>query len=252
MMLIPFRRSRGAVRLLATLSAALLAWAAAAPASAAAPQAATEATVMSFALPARPSAMLRAPLSTWTPVLTQASAVLGEHLKAADLPGKPVQQIELQLQRAVLAQILRDWPTVLDAVKQARQLQQGESGRQTAGLLNEVLARQAIAGGDAAWLQRHLRDQVLAMPWTEVEPTIRTLRQQLAIMKGETVESFVASRLDISTSYTENKASLGFITQLLAMRFQLLEVMPRRDALVAGLDEAIAQRSSAAASAAGS
>jgi hypothetical protein len=47
----------------------------------------------------------------------------------------------------------------------------------------------------------------------------------------------------------EHKASLGFVMQLMAMRFQLLEVMPRRDALVAGLDEAIARRSAAPASA---
>jgi hypothetical protein len=249
MLLKSSRRSRWAAHLLAPLSAALMA-VVAAPASAAMTQAGTEAPQASFVLPAKPSEMLRAPAATWKPLLVKVGAALDERGKAVLLLGKPA-LIELNVQRTVFAQSQRAWPAVFDAVKKTRQLQDGEAGRQTAGLLNEVLARQAANRGDAAWLQRHLRDQVLAMRWTEVEPTIRTLRQQLASMKADAIETYVINKLDLSANVAENKASLGFVMQLLAMRFQLQEVMPRQDALVAGLDEAIAQRGSAAASAVG-
>lgn len=248
MMLISSRRPHWATRLLASLSVVLMA-VVVTPASAAQTQAGTEAAQPSLLLPAKPSEMLRAPAATWKPLLAKVGAALDERGKAVLLLSKPA-LIELNVQRTVYAQAQLDWPVVFDAVKKTRQLQDSVSGRQTAGLLNELLARQAASRGDAAWLQRHLRDQVLAMPWAEVEPTIRSLRQQLALMKAEAVETYVLSKLDPSAGVAENKANLGFVMQLMAMRFQLLEVMPRQDALIAGLDEAIAQRSAAAASAA--
>lgn len=195
-------------------------------------------------LPARPSELLRAPVATWEPVLTQAAQLLDARAARAEQLDKQA-QVELAIQRAVLSQARQQWTEVQDSIKQARQLQSSESGRQTAGLLNQVLARQAESGGDAAWLQDQLRDQVLAMPWAEVEGTVRTLRDQLAAARVESIEAFVANRLDVAASVSSNEASLGFVIQLLGTRFQLLEVMPRRDALVAGLDAAIAQRSEA-------
>lgn len=229
---------------LALFSAVMLAMAAAAPVGAAEAPLVIQAPEPKIALPAKPSELLRAPQSTWEPVLKQAAAVLDERAGRADALAKPA-QTELAIQRTVLFQAQHAWSAVLEGVKKTRQLQDSESGRQTAGLLNEVLARQALASGDTAWLQRHLRDQVLAMPWADVEQTIRTLRGQLAAAKTEAVEAFVVNKLDMAAVVSSNAASVGFVTQLLGMRFQLLEVMPQRDALVAGLDEAIAQRSGA-------
>lgn len=196
-------------------------------------------------LPVRPSELLRAPLATWEPLLDQVGELLDARAaRWADLDAAA--QSELAIQRVVLFQARRDWPRVLENIRQARELQSSESGRRTAGLLNEVLARQAQAGGDAAWLQRQLRDQVLAMPWADVEGTVRTLRAQLSGARVENIEAFVGNKLDVAASVSKNAASVGFVIQLLGTRFQLLEVMPRRDALLAGLDEAIAKRGGAA------
>lgn len=195
-------------------------------------------------LPARPSELLRATQATWEPLLDQVAELLDARAARWDELDKPARS-ELAIQRVVLFQARMAWPRVLENIRQARQLQSIESGRQTAGLLNEVLARQAQAGGDATWLQRHLRDQVLAMSWADVEGTVRTLRAQLSAAKVENIEAFVGSKLDMAASVSKNAASVGFVIQLLGARFQLLEVMPRRDALLAGLDEAIAQREDA-------
>lgn len=228
-------------RLLAPAFCALIALAGPSPAQAAAAPAATEAPQPSFMLPAKPSELLRAPETTWAPLMAGVAAAMDERAKALDLLSKPA-LIEFQTQRTVVAQARKDWPAVLQAVQKARELQDSESGRHMAGLLNEVLARHAQAGGDAAALTRLLRDQVLAMPWSAVAPAVVTLRDQLAGMKAEAVEHFVVNRLDLSASVSDNKATVGFLVQLLAMRFQVLEVLPQRDALVAALDDAIAQR----------
>jgi len=193
-------------------------------------------------LPAKPSEMLGAPLDRWKPLLAQADKALTE-VTATDnaaLAG-------MHVQRTVLSQAQQAWPAVLEAVSETRKLQSSEAGRHTAGLLNEVLAKQALEGGDAAWLKKQLRDQVLAMPWTDVEPAIRALRQQLATMTTEAVHQFVVNKMDTAVAMTQNKASLGFVMQLIALRFQVGEVLPRRDLLVAALDEAIAVRGAGAA-----
>ncbi|MDR7271885.1 hypothetical protein J2X20_004553 [Pelomonas saccharophila] len=240
----PTSRARRAA-LIAHGLAVLLAWmllmAAFSVPTAAAAASAVDA-MAAFELPARPSEMLSAPQERWKPVLAQAGKALDE-TPAADKSAL----MGLHIQRTVLLQAQQAWPEVLEAVQKTRQLQGSEAGRQTAGLLNEVLARQALKGGDAAWLRQHLRDQVLAMPWADVEPAIRALRQQLGIMTAEGVRQFVVSKMDASVTLAQNKASLGFVMQLLALRFQLLEVLPRRDLLIEALDEAIAQHSGAAA-----
>lgn len=249
-LLISSRRSSWTARLLAPLCAAALAMSMPALANVTTrPVTVTEAPQPSYLLPAKPSVMLRAPMALWKPVLTKVGATLDERSKALRTLGTPA-LIELNVQRTVLAQTQQDWPKVFEAVAKTRQLQDSPSGRQLAGLLNEVLARQAAKRADDAWLQRHLRDQVLAMRWAEVETPIRTLRQQLTQMNAEAIEAHVNSKLDVSAGVAENKASLSFVMQLLAMRFQLLEVVPHRDALIAGLDEAIARRSPAAAASA--
>ena len=197
-------------------------------------------------LPSKPSQMLRAPLQTWQPVLSQAAAALDERVKKAGSLDKAA-LIDLHIQRTLLAQTRRDWPGALEALKQARAVQDNEASRLTSGLLNEALVRRAMKGGNDAWLRKQVRDQVLAMPWAEVESTIRSFRAQLADVKPETVETYVVNRMDGSAGVARNQVSLGFLFQLLGARFQLLEVMPHRDALVAGLDDAIAQRSKPAA-----
>lgn len=205
------------------------------------PAASPAVVVAGTQLPAAPSELLRASRETWAPVLAWAALQLDA--RAAQLASLPKSaQIEYHIHRTVLAQARQDWQGALEGVRQARQLQESTAGRHTAGLLNELLARQALANGDAAWLRRQVRDRVLEMPWADVESTVRTLREQLASVKEDAPLSFAKSRLDVSAAVTSNNVDLGFLMQLLGMRFQLLDVMPNRDAIVAGLDEVLSQR----------
>ena len=72
------------------------------------------------------------------------------------------------------------------------------------------------------------------------------MRAQLAAAQVKDIEAFVSNKLDVAASVSKSAASVGFVIQLLSIRFQLLEVMPRRDALLAALDEAIAKQGAAA------
>jgi hypothetical protein len=200
-------------------------------------------------LPAKASEMLRAPLAVWQPLLTQAGTALDERMRLAGQAqgAGNAALIEGSIHRTLLAQAREDWPQVIEAARQARALQASEAGRQTAGLLNEIIARQVMAGGDGPWLRYHLRDRVLAMPWADVEGAIRALRSQLAVVQTADIERFVTTKLDLGAEVSERKVSAGYLFQLLGLRFQLAEVMPRRAALLAGLDDAIAQRDGEAA-----
>lgn len=195
----------------------------------------------SLTLPAKPSVLLQADLPAWAPLFTQVQAALdaqersGESLSAGEWR-------ELRMHQALLAQARGDWALVRAPVERARRLQDQASGRHLAGLLNELLAEQQLRRADSAWLRRALSERVLAMPWEEVAPGLRTLRSQLAAMKAESVTSFVANRLDLSAGIASNKASLGFVMQLIGARVQLLQVLPQRDSLLQGLDDAFGQR----------
>ncbi|MDR7334695.1 hypothetical protein [Roseateles asaccharophilus] len=204
------------------------------------PADATE-TAASVLLPKKPSELLVASDATWKPVLAVVHPLLeAKRAEWAQLTAS--QKIEWHIHQAVLAQSEGRWQAALDAVRAARDLQSSESGRQSAGLLNELLAQHALAGGDEADLRRRTATAVLAMNWAEVATAIQGIRQALATMDGRAVEALVANRMDASTTFTKGQANLAFVMQLLAARFQVQQVLPHRAALLMGLDDAIARR----------
>lgn len=231
-------------RLLGISSMLALASAAAYPLSE--PQADRAPSGLSFSgmqLPMRTTELIRAPQATWQPLLDEVKTQLDQQATSVPTMARPA-RIEYQIRRALLAQMLGQWANAIEAVTNARQLQEGENGREMAGLLNELLARHAQQGGGPAELTALVRDRLLAMPWPVVASTVRTLRDQLQAMKPEDVDGFVTRHLDMSAELTKRHVDLAFVMQLIGLRFQLLEVIPRRDALIAGIDAAIAVRES--------
>ena len=192
-------------------------------------------------LAAKPSELLQAPLSAWRPFLEKLQAALTEREQAIDSLSR-AELRELRIHQALLAQVRGEWALVKAPVERARRLQEQESGKHLAGLLNELLAEQQLRRADSRWLRKTLRVRVLAMPWSEVGSGIRSLRDQLAGMSGDAVIQHASSRLDFSVSAAKGSVSLGFAMQLIAMRLQLLQVLPQRDALVQGLDDVLARR----------
>ncbi|MCZ8234471.1 MAG: hypothetical protein ACK520_13900 [Inhella sp.] len=192
-------------------------------------------------MPLIPSQMLDAPQGAWASVhawVDQQLQVQEAGIASMDRDA----QIQLRISQALLAQSQGQWDRVSAPVERARRLQFGQPGRHVAGLLNELLAEQQARRHPDAWLHSAIRDRVLAMPWDEVGGVIHQLRQQLQAMQPQGVRQFVASRLDLSANISKGQASLGFVLQLMGARIQLHQVLPHREALVQGLDEAIARR----------
>jgi hypothetical protein len=221
---------------------AALAQTASSPADAASAPTSPAAAPLSVELPSRPSDMLVAPIEVWRPVLRTLSEYLDERQRGVSSLTIS-EQVELHIHRALVFQSQQDWGAALQSIAQARALQTNESGRHLAGLLNELLARQAQLGGSAASLRHLTRERVLAMPWNQVEPGLLALREQLVAMEADAVKRYVAARMDLSADVSKRKVSLGFALQLLAVRFQLQQVIPQRSALLVGLDDALRVRS---------
>lgn len=190
-------------------------------------------------LPAAPSVLLVAPLKVWQPVLDRLDPWLAEQVKAATSPDE---RVKVLVQKTVVAQARQDWAGALAALHAARELQPAGAGRHTSGLLNELLVLQAQGKHDSPWLRNEIRKAVLSMPWVEVGPSIRALRQALADMEAESVRSYVVAKMDLSTGITKGNAAPPFVLQLLGLRFQLNQVLPQRAALMLGLDDALRER----------
>lgn len=195
----------------------------------------------SVLLPLTPSQMLDAPQGAWASVhawVEQQLQVQEAGIASMDRDA----QIQLRISQALLAQSQGQWDRVSAPVERARRLQFGQPGRHVAGLLNELLAEQQARRHPDAWLRSAIRDRVLAMPWDEVGGVIHQLRQQLQAMQADAVRAFVTNRLDLSANFAQGRVSFGFVLQLMGARIQVQQVLPHRDSLVQGLDEAIAQR----------
>ena len=202
-----------------------------------------------IALTGKPSEWLVASDEAWKVPLAAARPLM-EARRADWSVLKPTEQIEWHIHSAVLAQAEGRWKDVLGSVEAARALQPSAAGRQTAGLLNELLARHALARGDDAALRQLTRDTVLAMNWTEVEPAIQSIRQALATMERQGVQSYVESRMDLTVGVTNGQVTVPFLMQLLGARFQVQQVLPHRAALMLGLDDVLRQRTTEPAPAA--
>ncbi|MFG6468677.1 hypothetical protein [Roseateles sp. BYS87W] len=197
-----------------------------------------------IALAGKPSEWLVASDEAWKAPLAAARPLMDAR-RANWATLKPAEQIEWHIHSAVLAQAEGRWKDVLASVDAARALQPSPAGRQTAGLLNELLARQALARGDEAALRQLTRDTVLAMNWSEVEPAIQSIRQALSTMERQGVQNYVESRMDLTVGITKGQVTVPFLMQLLGARFQVQQVLPHRAALMLGLDDALRQRAAA-------
>jgi hypothetical protein len=197
-------------------------------------------------LPATPSEMLRASAATWAPVLARLEAEVAHQL-AQSAPRSPGQRSELYIHQVLLAQASGNWGRVTALTERARRLQADPSGRLLAGALNELLAQAQLARMSSSALSKATRDRFAAMPWPVVGAGLRTMHQQLQAMKPEQVENYAALRLDPSASIAKGRVDLGFAMQLVGARLQLTQVLPNREALVAGLGAVIAMHPQEAA-----
>lgn len=190
-------------------------------------------------LPATPSELLHAPASVWAPLLARLGTDLEAQL-ANPAERTTGQQSELYIHMVLVTQAQERWPQVRSWAERARRLQSTPASKLAAGVLNELVADAQAKRLSAPAVQLATRERFAALPWDVVGAMLRGMQVQLKSMSAEQVETYVAQRQDLAASIAKGQVSLGFAMQLVSLRVQLLQVLPLRDALVAGLAEVIA------------
>lgn len=186
------------------------------------------------------SATLQWPLERWQLSAQDIERDLRAELES-DAPMKDAQRRERYSWMAQLAQLRGDWPAARDWWRKARALHESELGRQTAGLLNELLVEQQLAQQDEAALSKSVYERFATLPWTLVEGVVRNLRKGIAGLSAESTEAFLTRRVDVSTAFTKGRVNQALYMQILGARLQLAQVLPHREALLAGLDGLLAE-----------
>ncbi len=203
----------------------------------------------SYELPRLPSELLEAPLAQLLPL---ANAI--ERDIAADLAAFEIQDQAtlrgLQAARMSIAMLRGDNAAVLRLAAGLREMQDKPGPRLTSGVLLELLLQARAAGADTAAqstrLQTLVAERYGAMPWADVQDTLKGLKAQMETASRELVIGSFRSQLDTVARNAEMKVPAGVVLGVLGARMQLDQVFPLRAAVVAGLSGVIDRNVAAA------
>lgn len=214
-----------------------LSYGAALCAAAFAPTARAQAPALNF--PGVPSQMLDADVREWIPFLAALQLQIATELAAPEgVPQATFRSHQIAL--ALIAQVRGAWNLVRAPIERARRAQDTESGRLTAGLVNELLAEQQVMKRDGHWLANQVSRRFGALPWSVTEAAVRALHEQLQSATPEGVRNYVKNRLDLSVAFAKGSVSLGLGVQLVGLRVNVQQILPQREHLVAGLQRVLA------------
>lgn len=241
---------------LAALGAAASALAAGAPPAVAQTGAAEARTVVtradqlphrSYTLPRLPSELLEAPAAELLPLAAQLERDIQADLAAFDIRDAAAQR-ELLSARLSVALLRGDAATVSQLGAQIRALQDKPGPRLTSGLLAELAlaARAEPAEARAARLQALVQQRYGAMPWADVQDQLKQTKGQLELASPTMVAGSVRAAMDPAAKNAGMKLDARSLAALIGARAQIEQVLPLRQAVVAGLAAVIDRQAAAA------
>ena len=141
--------------------------------------------------------------------------------------------------RMQVAMLKGEWTRVGGFAAEVRRLQDKPAGRLTAAVLSEIVAEVAAKGGDPA-AQRAAAESLTtqrfgAMPWNDVQDTVKGLKGQLELANPSLVVGGLRAQMDPAAQNAGMKLSAGALGALIAARVTKDLVMPVAPAVVAGL-----------------
>jgi hypothetical protein len=241
---------------LAALGAAASALAAGAPPAVAQTGAAEPRTVVtradqlphrSYTLPRLPSELLEAPPAELLPLAAQLERDIQADLAAFDIRDAAAQR-ELLSARLSVALLRGDAATVSQLGAQIRALQDKPGPRLTTGLLAELAlaTRAEPAQTRAARLQALVQQRYGAMPWADVQDQLKQTKGQLELASPTMVAGSVRAAMDPAARNAGMKLDARSLAALIGARAQIEQVLPLRQAVVAGLAAVIDRQAAAA------
>jgi hypothetical protein len=203
-----------------------------------------------YSLPMLPSELLVAPVAQLLPVADAFTRDIAADLAAYDIEDASTLR-SFEQTRLWAAMLRGDWTAVQQHAWRLRELQDKPAGRQTAGVLAEVVAQAKAAGGGAAAEDATIREAVSkrysAMPWDVVQDALKQQKGQLEIATPAVVVGGIRAQLDPAAKNAGMKLGAFALSQLVAARAQLEHVLPKREAVLAALVPIVERNSAAVA-----
>ena len=202
----------------------------------------------SYTLAQLPSAYLTTPLAELRPLGAQLEADILADLAAFDIQDAATLR-DAYGALASLAQLRGDWAAVPGWTAKARALQEKPAGKQTSGVLTELLAQQQLEKRDAAWLSAEVARRYGAMNWAEVQDTVKSNRGGIETFNPELMIGSFKAQLDAMATNGQMKVPAQLALAIISTRMQMELLGPNKAAIVAGLQKVLDANSQAVAKA---
>jgi len=220
-------------------------------AAAAAPEAATAATsarqpiTRADQLPRRtvtlaklPSEYLSAPLSELSAMGAQLETEVKADLARYDIQDAATLRAYYSA-LATLAQLRGDWAAVPAWTAKSRALQEKIGGQLSAGLLTDLLSQQRLEKRDAAWLRTEVEKRYGALPWADVQESIKSGKGGAETYNPELVLGAFRSQVDAMATNGKMVVPESIALAIISSRLQAELFAPNKAAIVAGLQAVI-------------
>lgn len=201
----------------------------------------------SYALPALPSELLEGEPAGLQALAAQLDADLQADLAAHDIRDAAAQR-ELLSTCLTIALLRGEAAAVSRLGAQIRALHDKPGLRLTAGLLAELVlqAQAEPAAGRQTWLQAQVAQRYGAMPWADVQDMLKQTKGQLELASATVIAGSVRAAMDPAARNAGMQIDTGSLAGLIGARAQIEQVLPLRQAVVAGLAGVIDRQAAAA------
>lgn len=190
-----------------------------------------------------PSEYLTGPREALMPLATELEARLRQDLERYDIQDAATLRAYHGL-LLTLAQFRGDWAAVPAIVERLRALQDKPGPRASTGVLALLLAEQRSAGRDAAWVRAEVERRYGALDWADAGDTIKGNKSQFELMNPAVTQGAFQQQVDVMARNMNNVVPEGIVGSIVGARVQLEQIVPLKDAIVAGL-QAVVDRQSA-------
>ena len=191
-----------------------------------------------YALPRLPSALVEGPVAELVPLAEQLDADIAADLAEFDIQDTATLR-GMTGTRLQIAMLKGEWVRVKVLAAELRTLQDKPSGRLTAGVLSEIVADVAAAGGGAsarsASAQSLTTQRFGALAWDDVQDAVKGLKGQLELANPNLVVGSVRAQMDPAALNAGMKVPSASLGALVGARVSKDLVMPVAPAVVAGL-----------------
>ncbi len=198
-----------------------------------------------YTLPRLPSELLEGPPADLLPLADALERDLLSDLAHFDIQD-PATLRDMVAARISIAALRGDWAAIAPLAAQLRTLQDKPGSKLTSGLLFELMAQVKREGKSDDAMQALVAQRFGALPWSDVQDNLKSLKAQMELVSPALVIGKVRSQADEAARNANRAVDASMVSGLLGARAQLDQLLPLRTAVVAGLAPIIERQMAAA------